>query len=75
VPRKSVDQQAVLMLHKTRDLPVRQRTALINALRAHLSEYGIVTSKEPGGVRDTRCRRISPAKIGPNLFHQCRTVS
>lgn len=47
---KSVEQQAVLMLHKTRDLLVRQRTALINALRAHLSEYGIVTSKGPGGV-------------------------
>ncbi len=38
------------MLHKARDLLVRQRTALINALRAHLSEYGIVTSKGPGGV-------------------------
>lgn len=47
---KSLEQQAVLMLHKTRDLLVRQRTALINALRAHLSEYGIVTSKGPGGV-------------------------
>ena len=47
---KSVDQQAVLMLHKTRDLFVRQRTALINALRSHLAEYGIVTSKGPGGV-------------------------
>lgn len=47
---KSVEQQGVLMLHKTRDLLVRQRTALINALRAHLSEYGIVTSKGPGGV-------------------------
>jgi transposase len=47
---KSVDQQAVLILHKTRDLLIRQRTALINALRAHLSEYGIVTSKGLGGV-------------------------
>jgi transposase len=47
---KSVDQQAVLMLYKSRDLLIRQRTALINALRAHLSEYGIVTSKGPGGV-------------------------
>ena len=47
---KSIDQQAVLMLHKTRDLLIRQRTALINALRAHLSEYGIVTAKGPGGV-------------------------
>lgn len=47
---KSVDQQAVLMLHKTRDLLVRQRTALINALRAHLAECSIVSGKGPGGV-------------------------
>ena len=39
------------MLHKTRDLLVRQRTALINALRAHLAEYGIVTATGPGGVK------------------------
>ncbi len=45
-----VDQQGVLMLHKTRDLLVRQRTALINALRAHLAEYGIVAGKGAGGV-------------------------
>ena len=33
VPAKSVDQQAIVMLHRTRDLPVRQRTMLANALR------------------------------------------
>lgn len=47
---KTVEQQAVLMLHKTRDLLVRQRTMLINALRGHLAEYGIVTSLGAGGV-------------------------
>jgi transposase len=47
---KSVGQQEVLMLYKTRDLQIRQRTELINALRAHLSEYGIVTGKGPSGV-------------------------
>lgn len=47
---KTPQQQAVLMLHKTRDLLVRQRTGLINALRAHLAEYGIISSKGPGGV-------------------------
>ncbi len=47
---KTPEQQAVLMLHKTRDLLVRQRTGLINALRAHLAEYGIISSKGPGGV-------------------------
>ncbi|PSK80415.1 transposase [Limimaricola soesokkakensis] len=48
---KSRAQQGVLILHKTRDLLVRQRTALINALRAHLAEFGIVTATGPGGVK------------------------
>lgn len=47
---KTVEQQAVLMLHKSRDLLVRQRTMLINALRGHLTEYGIVTGVGGGGV-------------------------
>ena len=47
---KTVEQQAVLMLHKSRDLMVRQRTMLINALRGHLAEYGIVTGVGAGGV-------------------------
>jgi len=47
---KSVEQQAVLMLHKSRDLMVRQRTMLINALRGHLAEYGIVTGLGAAGV-------------------------
>lgn len=45
---KTVEQQAVLMLQKSRDLMVRQQTMLINALRGHLTEYGIVTGV--GGV-------------------------
>jgi len=39
---KSAEQQGVLMLHKTRDLLTRQRTALINALRGHMGELGII---------------------------------
>ena len=39
---KSPDQQAVLMLHRTRCLLVRQRTMLVNALRRHLAEFGII---------------------------------
>jgi transposase len=38
VPIKSAEQQAALMLHKTRELLVKQRTMNINALRGHLSE-------------------------------------
>lgn len=48
---KTIDQQAVLMLHKTRDLLVRQRTMLVNALRGHLAEFGIVAARGPGGVK------------------------
>jgi len=33
----------MLMLHRTRELLVRQRTMLVNALRAHMAEFGIVT--------------------------------
>ena len=44
---KSTEQQSVLMLHRTRELLVRQRTMLINAIRAHMAELGIVA---PVGV-------------------------
>ena len=48
---KTVDQQAVLMLHKVRELLVRQRTMLINALRGHLAEFGLVAAQGPAGVK------------------------
>ena len=44
---KGTEQQGVLMLHRTRELLVRQRTMLINAMRAHMAEFGIVA---PVGV-------------------------
>jgi transposase len=46
-PVKNCEQQAVLMIHRARELLVRQRTMLINALRCHCGEFGIVTSKGP----------------------------
>ena len=49
---KSKAQQAALMLHKTRDLMVRQRTMLINALRGHLGQYGIIAAKGTKGGSD-----------------------
>ena len=48
VPVKSAEQQGVLMLHRVRELVVGQRTALINALRGHLAEFGVVA---PQGAR------------------------
>ena len=45
VPVKSAAQQATLMLHKTRDLMVKQRTMSVNALRGHLAEFGLIAAK------------------------------
>ncbi len=39
---KSREQQSVLMQHRTRELLVRQRTMLVNAIRAHMAEFGVV---------------------------------
>lgn len=47
VPVKSRDQQATLMLHRARELLISQRTALINALRGHFAELGIVVPRAP----------------------------
>src|SRR5437879_2674147 len=52
VPVKSVAQQASLAVHNTRSLLVRQRTMVANALRAALSELGIVAAQGIKGLRE-----------------------
>jgi transposase len=63
VPVKSATQQATLTLHKTRDLLVKQRTMSINALRAHLAEFGIIVARGVGRVDEL----IELAARDPNL--------
>lgn len=48
---RSVDNQAILMHHKARDLLVTQRTQLLNALRGHLAEIGIIAAQGPANAR------------------------
>lgn len=50
VPVKSEESQATLMLHKTRELLIKQQTMSVNALRGHLAEFGIVAAKGIGRV-------------------------
>src|SRR5690242_17525753 len=50
VPTKTPEQQSCLMLHRTRHLFIRQQTAVINAIRAHLAEFGIVAPVGRNGV-------------------------
>src|ERR1700704_1066506 len=49
VPIKTAEQQAAGLLHRGRERLVRQRTTLVNALRAHLVEFGVVA---PAGLRN-----------------------
>src|SRR5258705_7658574 len=49
---KSAEQQGQLMLHRARDLLMRQRTQLINALRAHLAEFGITAAQGREGIKE-----------------------
>jgi len=49
---KSAEQQGQLMQHRARDLLIRQRTQLINALRAHLAELGVAAAQGRAGVKE-----------------------
>jgi transposase len=52
VATKTLEQQSCLMLHRTRHLFIRQQTAVINAIRAHLAEFGIVAPVGRNGVEE-----------------------
>jgi transposase len=72
VATKTLEQQSCLMLHRTRHLFIRQQTAVINAIRAHLAELGIVAPVGRNGVEqlldvvaDTNDKRL------PDLARAC----
>ena len=67
VPVKEESQQSLLMLHRVREQLLKQRTATINALRAHLAEFGVVAAQRQAGLRellavvgDQEDRRLPP---------------
>ena len=49
---KSTEQQSVLMLHRARELLVRQRTMVINALRGHCAELGLIVAQGASKVEE-----------------------
>jgi transposase len=68
VPTKSAQQQSGLMLHRSRQLLVRQRTMLSNAIRGHMAELGIISAKGRNGaaellqvIANAEDHRIPPA--------------
>src|ERR1700677_4413521 len=52
VPTKTPEQQSGFVLHRTRHLFIRQLTSVINAIRAHLAEFGIVAPVGRRGVEE-----------------------
>jgi transposase len=71
VPVKSVEQQAVLLLHGTRELLVANRTALVNQIRGFLGEYGIVVSQGVARLRKRMPEILEDAENGlPGLARE-----
>ena len=72
VPVKSAERQGVLVLHRTRDLLMRQRPMLLNAVRGHLAEFGIIAPQGPCKVMEmiTNLREIE----APGLPEITRSV-
>jgi hypothetical protein len=79
VPIKTKEQQAALLLHRARQLLVRQRTMLSNAIRGHLAELGIVSAKGRSGtgallkiIADAEDSRVSTGRSWPGTVRARR---
>lgn len=72
VATKTSEQQSCLMLHRTRHLFIRQQTAVINVIRAHLAEFGIVAPVGRNGVEELLGVVADPSdKRLPDLARAC----
>ncbi len=72
VATKTPEQQSCLMLHRTRHLFIRQQTAVINAIRAHLAEFGIVAPVGRNGL-EKLLTVVADAEDGrvPGIAREC----
>jgi transposase len=72
VETKTTEQQSVLVLHRTPQLFMKQQTSLINAIRAHLAEFGIVAPVGRNGVEDLLYVIADPAdERVPEVAREC----
>jgi len=75
VATKTPEQQSCLMLHRTRHLFIRQQTAVINAIRAHLAEFGIVAPVGRKGVEELLVVVADPSdRRLPEVARACLTA-
>src|SRR5271169_6187415 len=69
VPVKTAEQQAALAMLGVRDLLVKQRTMLINAIRGHAAEFGVTAAKGPKQVPEL-LQRVAAEENVPRLAHE-----
>ena len=62
---KSEESQAATMIFRTRDLLVRQRTQLINALRGHMGEFGVVVPQGAARMKELVALVTDPDTLVP----------
>src|SRR5216683_2993491 len=70
VPIKSAESQAGLTLLGVRDLLIKQRTMVINAIRGHAAEFGVIAAKGPVKVAELLQRADSEAAAVPALARE-----
>lgn len=66
---KTAESQAALMLHGSRDLLIRQRTMLLNAVRGHAAEFGVIGAKGVGRIAEL-LERIAVSTAVPALARE-----
>ena len=72
VPVKTPEQQSGLMLHRTRHLFIRQQTSVINAIRAHLAEFGVTAAVGRKGIEELLRVIADPSdKRVPDVVRAC----
>jgi transposase len=73
VPIKTVEQQAALTMLGVRDLLVKQRTMLINAIRGHAAEFGVTVAKGPKQITEL-LQRLATDEGVPELAREMINV-
>jgi len=72
VPTKTPEQQSGLMRHRTRHLFIRQQTSVINAIRAHLAEFGVIAPVGRKGIEELLGVIADPSdKRVPDVVRAC----
>jgi transposase len=70
VPIKTAERQAALMVLRVRDLLIKQRTMLSNAIRGHAAEFGVVAAKGPARISELLQRAHAEAAGVPALARE-----